>query len=70
VDKEKIRQMSGNELRDEEAKLVQQLFRLRIQKAKGQLDNPQRIKEIRRNVARIKTALRAREMAGAHEGEV
>jgi len=69
VDKEKVRQMSENELRDEELKLTQQLFKLRIQKAKGQLDNPQRIKLIRRDVARVKTLIREHELADVRKAE-
>jgi large subunit ribosomal protein L29 len=69
VDKEKVRQMSENELRDEEAKLTTQLFKLRIQKAKGQLTNPQRIKLVRRDVARVKTLIREHELDQARKAE-
>jgi len=69
VDKERVRQMSENELREEESKLTAQLFKLRIQKAKGQLTNPQRIKVVRRDVARVKTVIREHELAAARKAE-
>lgn len=39
-----------------------ELFKLRFQLATGQLDNPMRIKEVRRNIARAKTVIRQREL--------
>ncbi|KJS14380.1 MAG: 50S ribosomal protein L29 [Peptococcaceae bacterium BRH_c8a] len=39
-----------------------ELFRLRFQLATGQLDNAMRIKEVRRNIARVKTVIREREI--------
>jgi large subunit ribosomal protein L29 len=46
----------------------EELFNLRFQLATGQLDNPMRIKEVRREVARILTVITERELAGASEG--
>ncbi len=43
----------------------EELFNLRFQNATGQLDNSSRLTEVRRNVARINTELRAREIAAA-----
>ena len=40
----------------------EELFNLRFQQATGQLDNPARIREVRHDVARIATVLRAREI--------
>jgi large subunit ribosomal protein L29 len=45
----------------------EELFNLRVQNATGQLDNVARLTEVRRDVARINTELRAREIAAAEE---
>ena len=55
---EKAREMSVEDLKGEERKLAEQLFRLRVQKALGQLDNPLKLRETRRSIARLKTVLR------------
>ena len=55
---EKIREMSPDELRSKEKELQEQLFKLRFQKSIGQLDNALKIRETRRDIARIKTVLR------------
>lgn len=66
---DKYRELSEKELLDEETRLTDQAFKLRIQKAKGQLENPQRIKMVRRDIARLKTLLRERELASAKKTE-
>jgi large subunit ribosomal protein L29 len=60
-----LRELHDNELgtRLDEAK--QELFNLRFQLVTGQLDNPARIGEVRRDIARIKTIIREREIAAA-----
>jgi len=63
VKAEKAREMSVEELRGEEKKLAEQLFRLRVQKALGQLDNPLKLRETRRGIARLKTLLREKQAA-------
>jgi large subunit ribosomal protein L29 len=63
VKPEKVREMSVEDLRGEEKKLAEQLFRLRVQKALGQLDNPLKLRETRRSIARIKTVLREKQAA-------
>jgi large subunit ribosomal protein L29 len=65
VKAEKLRDMTGEELRAEEAKLVDELFKLRIQKATSQLENPQRLKTLRRSIARVKTVIRVKELEKA-----
>ena len=60
---EKVREMSVEDLRGEEKKLAEQLFRLRVQKALGQLDNPLKLRQTRRSIARIKTVLREKQPA-------
>jgi large subunit ribosomal protein L29 len=55
---DKVREMSDDELRSKERELQEQLFRLRFQKNLGQLDNALKIRETRRDIARVKTVLR------------
>jgi large subunit ribosomal protein L29 len=45
-------------------------FNLRFQHATGQLDNTARLTEVRRQIARINTALRQREIAAAEAGDI
>jgi large subunit ribosomal protein L29 len=63
VKPEKVREMSVEDLHSEEKKLAEQLFRLRVQKALGQLDNPLKLRQARRSIARIKTVLREKQPA-------
>ena len=58
----KVREMSEVELNNELSNLKAQLFRLRFQSATNQLDNPLQIKSVRKDIARIKTILREREL--------
>jgi large subunit ribosomal protein L29 len=53
-----VRELGVDELRAREKDLDDQLFRLRIQKSMGQLDAPVKVRELRRDLARIKTILR------------
>ena len=55
---DKVREMSDDELRTKERELQEQLFRLRFQKNLGQLDNALKIRETRRDIARVKTVIR------------
>ena len=57
-----IRDMTATELDQKIAGLKDELFRLRFQLATGQLENPMRIKEVKKNIARIKTIQREREL--------
>ena len=57
----KMREMSVVELSDEALEMSKQLFQLRLQKATGQLDNVNKIREIRKDLARIKTVLSEKE---------
>lgn len=52
---ENLRGMSAEELSDELEAAKKELFNLRFQNATNQLDNTSRIKEVRRNIARIQT---------------
>ena len=56
----KLREMSVEDLKSEGRELSEQIFRLRFQKATGQLENRTRIRQIRRDLARVKTILTER----------
>lgn len=60
-----IRDLPVNELADRLNETKEELFNLRFQNATGQLDNYARLAELRRDVARLKTAIRAHELANA-----
>ena len=53
-----VRDMSAGELNQKLASLKEELFNLRFQLATGQLENPMRIKEVKKTIARIKTVQR------------
>jgi len=57
-----VRQLSEVELNNRLTELKAELFNLRFQLATGQLDNPLRIKTVRKDIARIKTIVREREL--------
>jgi len=52
-----IRELSVEELKGKVTDLQDQIFRLRIQKAMGQLDAPLKVRAVRRELARVKTVL-------------
>ena len=54
---EDLRAKSATELNEELVAAKKELFNLRFQNATNQLDNTSRIKEVRRNIARIQTAI-------------
>jgi len=58
-----IRELTDVELKQKVSDYKEELFNLRFQLATGQLDNPMRIKDVRKNIARCKTILREREIA-------
>lgn len=57
-----IRDLSTNELQARMDELKTELFNLRFQLATGQLDNPMQIKRVRKDIARVKTIIREREL--------
>jgi len=57
-----IRDLSNDELNLRLDSLKEELFNLRFQVATGQLDNPMRVREVRKDIARVKTVLRQREL--------
>ena len=59
-----IREMTGAELTKKEKELKEELFNLRFQLATGQLENPMRLREVRKDIARTKTIIREMELQG------
>jgi large subunit ribosomal protein L29 len=53
-----LRDLGADELGARERDLSDQLFRMRIQKSMGQLESPEKIRTVRRDLARVKTVLR------------
>ena len=53
-----LRDLGADELGVRERELADQLFRMRIQKSMGQLEAPDKIRLVRRDLARVKTVLR------------
>jgi large subunit ribosomal protein L29 len=60
-----LRGMDDARLKDEIAKLKKEQFNLRFQQASGQLEKPSRFREVRRDIARLKTVLREKAHAAA-----
>ncbi len=58
----KIREMSSPELETELKELKQELFKLRFSLATNGLDNPKKISQVKKDIARINTVLTEREM--------
>ncbi len=59
-----VRKMSPKELESKLMDLKKDLFQLRLQHATNQLDNPVRIAQVKRDIARVKTVIRQQELAG------
>ncbi len=62
---EKMREMSETELTVEVKKLKNELFNLRFQQVTGQLENPIKMRDVRKEIARAKTILREKELKRA-----
>jgi large subunit ribosomal protein L29 len=62
---EKIRESGTNELQAQHKELTEQIFRLRFQMTTGQAEALKRLREARKDLARVKTLLRQHEIAGA-----
>ncbi len=59
----KMREMTDAELIAELAKMKKDLFNLRFQHVTGQLENPVKMRETKRDIARVKTIIREKELA-------
>ena len=57
-----LRQLSGEELRNKVRELKEELFGLRFQSATGQLENTPRLREVRKDIARVYTVLQERNL--------
>mgnify|MGYP000271260701 CR=1 FL=1 len=64
---EEVRAKSADELKQQLLALKKEQFNLRFQKASGQLENTGRVREVRRDIARIKTVLTQKSAASAKE---
>jgi len=62
-----IREKSQLELQKELTELKSELFKLRFQHATNQLDNPMKLKDVKRDIARVKTVMRERELKGIEQ---
>ena len=59
----KMREMTEVELNTELDKMKKELFNLRFQHVTGQLENPVQMRELKRQIARVKTIIREKELA-------
>lgn len=59
---QEIRDLSTQELEDKIKDLKEELFNLRFQNATNQLDNPMRIVSVKKDIARVKTVLKEKEL--------
>ena len=63
-----IRAMTTDQIDDEVLKLKKEHFNLRFQRASGQLENTSRVREVRRDIARLKTIARSKRSGTAAVG--
>lgn len=57
-----VHELSTDELTRKASDLKDELFKLRFQLATGQLENPMRIRDVKKSIARVKTVIRQREL--------
>ena len=67
--KEKVHELRDEELQQKLASLKTELFNLRFSHATGQLANPMQIQNVKRDIARVKTVLREREIRAGKEAK-
>lgn len=60
---EDFRNMTAEEMATKERELREELFNLRFQRVTGQVENPMRIRQVKRDIARARTIARIRELA-------
>jgi large subunit ribosomal protein L29 len=63
-----LKDLTAEELRQKAAGLQEELFKLRLRQAASQVENPVRIRQLRRDIARVRTAQRALAAAPAVQG--
>ena len=66
---DELRELSDSELEKKARDLKEELFNLRFQNITGQLENPIRLRQVRRELARVKTIQRERELTAVKGGE-
>ncbi|MCW5682703.1 MAG: 50S ribosomal protein L29 [Xanthobacteraceae bacterium] len=66
---EDVRQLTPDQLTDKIAELKKEQFNLRFQKATGQLENTGRVRQVRRDIARLSTVANEKRAAGAKKGK-
>lgn len=66
MDLNTIRKMTDQERTAELERMKQELFNLRFQHVTGQLENPVKMREVRRDIARVKTIIREKETESLH----
>ena len=66
---DKIRNLTGDEIKHQERDLADQLFKLKFQMNMGQTESLKKIRGLRRDIARVKTILREQELAAARKTE-
>ena len=67
--KEKVHELRDDELKQKLESLKTELFNLRFSHATGQLANPMQIQNVRRDIARVKTVIRERELGADKEAK-
>lgn len=60
-----LRELSPEELKKKEAELREELFNLQMQRGTGQLENPKRMKNVKKDVARILTVIKEKQISEA-----
>lgn len=65
--RETLRSKSLEDLKKEEIELKEQLFKLRFKHATSHVENPHEIKYIKRNIARVKTVIKEKELASLEQ---
>ena len=66
---EKIREAGVNELEAQQKELTEQIFRLKFQLSTGQAEALKRLRESKKDLARVKTLLRAQEISAASKAQ-
>jgi len=66
---DQIRQLSDEEIQAKLKEFKEELFNLRFQLATGQLDNPMRLRAVRKDIARVKTIQRERQIAALRRAQ-
>ncbi len=64
-----LRDLSLDELLEKERELKKELFNLRMQLVTGRIENPARIRQVKRDTARVKTILNERKLQAMRQGE-